>query len=141
MYLNKQEQNIMIEETKLRQHIGKNEPFKVPEGYFDSFADRLQSRIEQLPQTKKPVTKRAFLVPRTWFAAAASIAIVASVGLSLMLPSWNQGESGLDSLTQSHQMASVEEFYDNSSMDESYMAELEYAMIDDNEIAYYLTEY
>lgn len=129
----------MIEENKLRQHIGMNEPFKVPEGYFDSFADRLQSRIEQLPQAKMQ-TKHVHLVPKAWFAAAASIVVVASVGLSIMLPRWKGGQPETPNMAQT-EMANVTESNTAEAEDGYIYDELDYAMIDNNEIAYYLTEY
>lgn len=126
----------MIEENKLRQHVGTKEPFKVPEGYFDTFADRLQARIDQMPQVKKP-TKVVNFVPKAWFAAAASVVIVASVGLSIMVPRWKDGKD-LSAVAQT-ELASAD--VNSSEQDEAYFDELDYAMIDNNEIAYYLTEY
>ena len=128
----------MTEEIKLRQHVGKKEPFKVPEGYFDTFADRLQSRIDLLPQAKKPA-KRFQLIPKAWFAAAASIVIVASVGLSIMIPNWKKGQAENSPLGNTE--LAIANANDNSNMEEAYyFDELDYAMIDNNEIAYYLTE-
>jgi len=128
-----------MEENKLRQHIGKNEPFKVPEGYFDNFAARMQSRIAELPQAQKP-TKRVHLVPKAWFAAAASVVIVASVGLSIMLPKMksNKAEAGN---SEKVELASATQVNAQTLEESYYYDELDYAMIDNNEIAYYLTEY
>ena len=116
-----------------------NEPFKVPEGYFDSFADRLQSRIEQLPQAKMQ-TKHVHLVPKAWFAAAASIVVVASVGLSIMLPKWKGGQPDASNTTHTETAIAAES--NLAEAEDGYIYdELDYAMIDNNEIAYYLTEY
>lgn len=129
----------MIEENKLRQHVGTKDPFKVPEGYFDTFADRLQSRIDQMPKAEKKPTKRVHLVPKAWFAAAASIVIVASVGLSVMLPKWKTGQADINHLANTELAGTSES--DASAMEEAYyFDEFDYAMIDNNEIAYYLTE-
>lgn len=125
-------------EDKLRQHVGTKDPFKVPEGYFDTFADRLQSRIDQMPKAEKKPTKRVRLVPKAWFAAAASIVIVASVGLSVMVPKWKTGNAESTKMS-SMELAKASES-EISSMEEAYFDELDYAMIDNNEIAYYLTE-
>lgn len=131
----------MIEEDKLKQHIGKNEPFKVPEGYFESFADRLQARIDQMPKVEKP-TRRFKLVPKAWFAAAASIVIVASVGLSVMMQKGGAKSAETDAPVAEQELAGVTEGSTMSAEDAAYFyEELDYAMIDDNEIAYYLTEY
>ncbi len=129
----------MIEENKLRQHIGKNEPFKVPEGYFESFADRLQARIDLMPQAKKP-TKFVHLVPKAWLAAAASIVIVASVGITVMLPKWKGGKMDATASSQT-EIANLSESNASESEESYFYDELDYAMIDNNEIAYYLTEY
>lgn len=126
-------------EDKLKQHIGMNEPFKVPEGYFDSFADRLQARIDQMPKVEKPA-RRFQLVPKAWFAAAASIVIVASVGLSVMVQNGKGGELENPSAAQSELTGMADNGIAFS--DEAYFnEEMDYAMIDNNEIAYYLTEY
>jgi len=128
-----------MEENKLRQHIGKNEPFKVPEGYFESFADRLQDRIAHMPQAQKP-TKHVRFIPKAWFAAAASVVIVASVGLSIMLPKWKGGQAETIEPTKS-ELANATTDELSASEEDYYFNELDYAMIDNNEIAYYLTEY
>lgn len=131
-------------EEKLRKHIGKNEPFKVPEGYFENFAERLQCRIEQLPQKEKKPVRRMRLVPKAWFAAAASVVIVAAMGLSVMVPKWKNGEmAGPDSARAEIAQAKTQEGEAPAmEMDYNYLnEELDYAMIDDYEIAYYLTEY
>lgn len=130
-------------EDKLKQHIGKGEPFRVPEGYFDSFAERLQARIDQMPKVEKP-TRRFQLVPKAWFAAAASIVIVASVGLSVMIHKGGSkiGEPEAPVVAAGPELAKASESSTMSSDEAAYYyEELDYAMIDDNEIAYYLTEY
>ena len=128
-----------MEENKLRQYIGKNEPFKVPEGYFDSFADRLQSRIAELPQAQNKPTKHVHLVLKAWFAAAASIVIVASVGLSIMIPRWNADKTEVATPVSNEIVSATNN--DITFGEEAFYDELDYAMIDNNEIAYYLTEY
>ena len=46
-------QAIMKEEELLRQVAGKKQPFKVPEGYFDSLSKRI---TETLPACEVPLT-------------------------------------------------------------------------------------
>ena len=40
------------EEKIIQEKLGNQNPFRVPEGYFDSFADQLMS---QIPETKREV--------------------------------------------------------------------------------------
>ena len=41
----------------LQQEVLKNHPFGVPEGYFESFSERLQQRIKEEESSKVPVRK------------------------------------------------------------------------------------
>ena len=58
--------------------IEKNEPFKAPEGYFDSLADRIMDRIEE---EEAPVKKHFTLSPWVKYAAAACVVLLVTVGI------------------------------------------------------------
>lgn len=59
----------MNEEKYLEERLAKHNPFRVPEGYFDSFAEHV---MERLPQQQK--AKRLMLRP--WMYAAACLMVV-----------------------------------------------------------------
>ena len=65
---------MMNEEEYIKMKMdGRKNPFRVPEGYFDSFADKL---MEQLPENQN----RARAVPmRRWWLYAAACLLVAVV--------------------------------------------------------------
>ena len=65
-----QEEKILIEQ------FGRQNPFRVPEGYFDSLTERVMT---QLPE-RKPKSRLVSLRP--WFYAAACFAVVAVLGLT-----------------------------------------------------------
>lgn len=125
-------------EERLKHYIeekrqGKShEVFKVPEGYFDNLCDRVMS---QLPE--KQVHTRRVSMLRVWrYAAVAVIGALICTSV-LLIPRLKQGEA-------SHSQAEAEMGYDMQAAcydDECLGEVLEYAGIDNNEIALYLTEY
>lgn len=130
-------------EERLKQYIegqraGKSQqsPFKVPEGYFDSLCDRVMSQLPEQESQKKAKTVR--LIPRLWrYSAAAVVVIGMIVGTALLVPSSKNEEK--------IQLANNEEetdiFY-ALGYDETYLNEaLDYAMVDNEEIEAYLTQY
>jgi hypothetical protein len=65
------------EEKIIMEHLGKHNPFQVPEGYFESFADQLMEKLpEQQPaqEEKRPALLRK-LRPVLLAAACVCIAI------------------------------------------------------------------
>ena len=98
---------------------GQPTPFRVPEGYFETFNERL---AEQLPQMQKPKTVR--LIPRLWRYAAAAIVLI-GIGVALFTNKYDIGN-----IAQNDEMAQ-EEYYNDA---------LDYIMVDNMEIAEYLTE-
>ena len=64
--------------TDLQQEKLKERPFGVPEGYFESFADRLQERIREEESSQKPVRR---IITGTKFRIALAAALV---GLALI---------------------------------------------------------
>ena len=98
-------------EAKLLSRFGTDNHFTVPEGYFDSFSDRVMDRIAQ--------RKRRSLAWR-WAAAAVLTGCVLTGGL-------------LFERSYKNQMAEAE--------DMQYIEDaLDYSMIDNMSIASYLTE-
>lgn len=111
----------MKEEKYLKEQITKENPFRVPEGYFDSFADQVMA---QLPERKQKA-KRVML--RLWMSVAACLLVViCSVAVYFSKISSNDG-------VEISQMAVVSDSY----MDEA----ADYAMIDNTDIYACLADY
>jgi len=98
------------EETYLSERVGRENHFQVPEGYFDRFAEQL---MQQLPErTAKKVALRK------WLYAAASVAVVTVMALTLIPERQDEQQAVADTMT-----------------DSSYMEEaVDYAMMDNVEI-------
>ena len=88
---------MLNEEKYLKERVGQELPFRVPEGYFDTLSERVMA---QLPARKVPVeqhvpltvlgvgTKKSRLVMlRPWFYAAACLAMVFVLSAVLLFPS------------------------------------------------------
>lgn len=107
------------EEIKITELGGRQNPFRVPEGYFESFDERLFARLPQQKQAKVVSLRR-----NLWRYAAA-IVVVLGVGSALY---WHRDSA--TTLAYSEE-AAQEEYYNDA---------LDYAMVDNSEIAAYLTE-
>jgi hypothetical protein len=105
------------EELYIIQKMGRKNPFKVPEGYFDSFADQL---MQQLPE--EAPRRRALLVRiRPLLYAAAACVLLAVICVSIYNTSF--GEQPV-----------VAQVAENES-NETYIDEAaDYAMVDNYEI-------
>lgn len=105
----------MTEEQKLRKIAPAGNPFRVPEGYFETLTQRTMDNIrKQESHNRRTVWFR-------WSAVAAVAGIIATAGFF-----------ALDNNTQEMQFAENESAVTSE--------ELEYAMIDNRDIEYYLTE-
>lgn len=134
-------------------------PFRVPEGYFDTFADRMMSRISeqevsrgvevdapskfsmpsvQTDNTGKPGSKHRVLIPRIWRYVAASIVVAFVVGAGVMLT--QTGGAGMNEQMQLASNVSELQMQLLDEDDADMYQELDYAMVDNHEIAAYLTE-
>jgi hypothetical protein len=76
----------MSDEEKIRLKVGKENPFKVPEGYFEVFQQRLLSSLperpsEEIKPTRIPVWRKA----RPWLSAAAML-----VGVVILIAALRQ---------------------------------------------------
>lgn len=108
------------EEIRIKELEGQQNPFSVPEGYFETFNERLLAR---LPKEEKP-TWVVRLMPRV-LRYAAAIVVIAGVGSALYL---------------NHKNAPTVAYNDAKAQEEYYNQVLDYAMVDNMEIAAYLTE-
>ncbi len=124
----------MQEENYIRQHDNGQNPFRTPDGYFESFTNRLMARIaEEAPQQRESVKVHAVVVP-LWrrvmrYAAAVAVAVFCVGGGTLL---YNR----LQNQEQALQNDQLEYAWDDDELDEV----LDYEMLDNNQIAYYLTE-
>lgn len=79
-------EKLMKEEDKLLKKIGTENPFRVPEGYFEGFTSDLMSRLPEKEKTdihREPTTwekVRPWLYMAAMFIGAALIIRVASLG-------------------------------------------------------------
>lgn len=110
---------MMKEEEMIRKIEGQKNPFRVPEGYFDNFNERLAKRLPPMQEQK---TVR--LTPRLWRYAAAVLFIV---GAGIVLYT---SRSDQQSFAYSEEVSQEE--YVNEALD--------YILVDNMEIAEYLTE-
>lgn len=111
----------MTNENKLRQIAPDSNPFKVPEGYFQTFPERMMERIAMEEGRSRTTQKKKHTshVGR-WIVAAAMTAVAMGAGITLY-------STNLD-----RQLAREEEQYIED--------ELDYAMVNNDDIENYLTE-
>lgn len=108
---------------------GKENPFRVPEGYFESFNQRLAERLEKPRRQRKA---------RTWWGVAAAVAVALAMSLTLLLNFSDTGRPG----TTTGMMVAEATIADDTQYSDEYVAELmDYAMVGNAEIEDYLTQY
>lgn len=109
---------MMNEEQYIEERVAKHNPFRVPEGYFDSFAEQM---MELLPE-EKPKARRMLLRPWAYAAACLSVIIISATVYF----------SSLDTDTQEMSVVAVSDSYIDEAAD--------YAMIDNSDIYALLAE-
>lgn len=134
----KQYKKDMIQEEKIiREHDSGRNPFVVPEGYFEGFTEKMMARVKaeaegtenrQATVVKLPLWKRAM----RYAAAVAVVVLMVGGGLfyALRTPS---GDVSTQLAAQTDQL----DFYFS---DDDLDAVLDYELVDNQHIAYYLTE-
>ncbi len=120
------------EERYLKSRIGKQNPFRVPDGYFDSFAERMMENLpEQEARTIVMVKPRRSKLLRTVLYAAACLCI-AVLGTVIY---WQKlSEQNIES--NSAPVA----VHTTTSSDAYVDAVADYAMMDNTDIYAYLSE-
>lgn len=130
----KKHKNMIEEEKIIRQHDSGRNPFRTPDGYFENFTDKLMARIAaEVPQQAEPVKARVVALPlwrRAMRYAAAVVAAVVCVGGGTLL--YNR----LQTPDQLMNGDALEYAWDDDELEDI----LDYEMVDNNQIAYYLTE-
>lgn len=124
----------MREEDIIRRKFGSKEPFTVPENYFADFAERLMNELPEknAPVVHTPIAKVRHL--RYWLATAAVVCSVAVTG------AWIYLKQAAASKTPVASVAVEREINVSSETESLYMEDmLDYALVDNSEIAMYLT--
>jgi len=127
---------MMNEEDYLNRKLGRNNPFTVPEGYFEQLTDQIMSKLpenkSQLDETSgesKPTTIKRL---RPWLYAAACICI----GVFIAAIAFNNDNEKVRKQMQiaTAEQESVESYYSDNYIEE----EADYAMVDNQDIYAYL---
>ena len=119
------------EEKILMEQFGRQNPFRVPEGYFDSLTERVMTQLPERDMTQQPARKpkSRIVALRHWFYAAACIDVMAVMGITYYF----------------HQTEPIQQVATNEisapAPDNSYVDEAaDYAMLDNVEIYAYLAD-
>lgn len=123
---------ISKEEKYLKSRIGKQNPFRVPEGYFDSFVERM---MENLPEQKArtvvmPKPRRSKMLRAVLYAAACLCVAVLGTVIYWQKLSVQSVESSTTPVAA----------HTSSSSDAYVDAVADYAMMDNTDIYAYLSE-
>lgn len=105
--------------------------FKVPEGYFDTLADRIMANIPEAPKQKKSATIIS-LNTRLKYAVAAAIVGAVIGGTTIRLYQQGTSIAKIDKTEVTNNSETYSDEYVNDYID--------YAMVDDNDIYEYLSE-
>ncbi len=120
------------EEQYLKGKVGKSNPFRVPDGYFDDFASRI---MESLPEQEVPVAEVRPLRPRhalRVFLYAAACLCVAVFGAAIYF-------GKVSVATPDGSPTAVAQQSPSASSDSYVDAVADYAMMDNTDIYAYLS--
>jgi hypothetical protein len=109
--------------------------FKVPEGYFDTLADRIMANIPEAPKQEKQ-KKSAKIIPlNTRLKIAVAAAIVGAVICGTTVRLYQQGTK-IANLDTNTEMTNNSETYGEEYVNDY----IDYAMVDDTDIYEYISE-
>lgn len=132
----------MKEEDIIRQHDTGTNPFRTPEGYFENFSSRLMERMERegvmrtTTQESSTTAKVVKMNPFKRIVRYAAAAVVAGICIGA-------GTYLYTHRTAPDQLITGEPFemaFSDETLDDALDYEMEYGLVDNNQIAYYLTE-
>jgi hypothetical protein len=117
----------MKEEQYLIERVGKENPFRVPEGYFDTLVDQVMERVDasSVPAVSRSERKARVVWLRPVLYAAAS---VCALFLSVTTYQYFTGQGSAVSTEQVAKVATV------SSSQDAFDEAADYVMIDNQEI-------
>lgn len=125
------------EEKYIRQKFGSRTPFRVPEGYFEDFTRQLMDKLPERESRPIPAKRPAVVhTLRRWGYAAAAVCGIALLGGGLYRAGW---WADLNQMT-AQQNATVIEAVHPNSLDDYINDALDYAMVDNQEIAMYILD-
>ena len=127
------------EENIIRQHDNGRSPFKVPEGYFEGFTEKMMNRLqaEGLTVGKASSNQRVVKLP-LWkralrYAAVGTVAVMIVGGGLIYSRYLPNGDTQAQFTAQSE---SIDFYFSDDELNEV----LDYELVDNEHIAYYLTE-
>ena len=123
----------MKEEDIIHKYDSGRNPFRTPEGYFEDFTPRLMARIqsESTQAPARPTTIQLTVKPVRRLIRYAAAAVIAGICIGTGTYLYNQRSNA-----SSPAAMMADYVLDDDDLDEV----LEYEMLDNNQIAYYLTE-
>ena len=113
----------MNEEKYIEEQVGRRNPFTVPEGYFDTFADQLMASLPE----RHPRAKQVWLRPLRYAAAVVCVCAMGAMG-------WFALSSSPD--VRQPMQAEAAQVSSDAAFDEA----ADYAMIDNYDIYACLSE-
>ena len=120
----------MNEEMYIQEKVGKRNPFRVPEGYFDNLTAQV---MQNLPEQPKRRVKSVFMRP-VFYAAASVCALLVAGAAWMWHPSAEVTSTApvqAKAVAQPQQQDATEEYMDEAA---------DYMMLDNHEIYAYLAE-
>lgn len=120
----------MNEEMYIQEKVGKRDPFRVPEGYFEGLTDQI---MQSLPDQPKRRAKSVFMRP-VFYAAASVCALLVAGAAWMWHPSVEVTSADpvqAQAVTQSQQQDASDGYFDEAA---------DYMMLDNHEIYAYLAE-
>lgn len=117
----------MKDEMYIEERVGKRNPFRVPEGYFEQFTAQMMEQIAEEPK-QKPRAKSIWLRP-VFYAAASVCALLICAAVWMAFPSDQPSASPV-------QAQAVQQDDSDAYLD----AAADYMMLDNHEIYAYLSE-
>jgi hypothetical protein len=115
----------MNEEKYIEERVGKRNPFRVPDGYFDQLPEQLMTSLPE----RQPKAKSIWLRP-VLYAAASVCALLICTGVYFVQSDKSKPETAM--VTTAPQQDPVD-----SSFDEA----VDYLMMDNHDIYTYLADY
>lgn len=130
------------EELDMLKRIVRNEPFRVPDGYFDNLSERIMAKIPEPAIEGQPRTSHAILsfVPKHFaaFAAAACAAVVIAISATL---AWQRSEGSLAVQQQPNTVATNHHPQTKQEAADAIIDECaDYTMMDNDDIYAYVSE-
>ena len=122
----------MKEEEIISKHTAGANPFRTPDGYFDSFNERLMQRIAQQASTEPRPNVVSLRRRRLKHFSYAAAAVLAGVCITAGTYLWTRQTATPEQMLSAQNTETVTDEYIDAALD--------YEMINNRQIAYYLTE-